>query len=213
MPLTRLDNLYSSKTGKYLYVSPDDFNATDELDNRGNSPLRPFKTIQRAFLEVARYSYLPGKDNDRFDQFSIMLMPGNHYIDNRPGLVDTANPESRYFDAGNLIEANKQLIIDRSAAEIFVQHPDFFHPGDSQTDDGSRFADAYRLIQLNRQEIIDTSWTELQNGPTPVEASYETKCKRDIGEYIDALSLDIALAGGNRYTRKYLKTYFNEAGS
>ncbi|MGA1532776.1 MAG: hypothetical protein ACO33E_07180, partial [Aquiluna sp.] len=48
MALTRLDNLYSSKTGKYLYVSPDDFNATDELDNRGNSPLRPFKTIQRA---------------------------------------------------------------------------------------------------------------------------------------------------------------------
>ena len=120
MPLTRLDNLYSSKTGKYLYVSPDDFNATDELDNRGNSPLRPFKTIQRAFIEVARYSYLPGKDNDRFDQFSIMLMPGNHFIDNRPGLVDTANPESRFFDAGNLIEANKQTIIDRAAAEIFV---------------------------------------------------------------------------------------------
>jgi hypothetical protein len=89
MALTRLDNLYSSKTGKYLYVSPDDFNATDELDNRGNSPLRPFKTIQRAFIEVARYSYLPGKNNDRFDQFSIMLMPGNHYIDNRPGLVNT----------------------------------------------------------------------------------------------------------------------------
>ena len=89
MALTRLDNLYSSKTGKYLYVSPDDFNATDELDNRGNSPLRPFKTIQRAFIEVARYSYLPGKDNDRFDQFSIMLMPGDHFIDNRPGLADT----------------------------------------------------------------------------------------------------------------------------
>jgi hypothetical protein len=95
MALTRLDNLYSSKTGKYLYVSPDDFNATDALDNRGNSPLRPFKTIQRAFIEVARYSYLPGKNNDRFDQFSIMLMPGDHYIDNRPGLVNytaTTNP-------------------------------------------------------------------------------------------------------------------------
>ena len=157
MPLTRLDNLYSSKTGKYLYVSPDDFNATDELDNRGNSPLRPFKTIQRAFIEVARYSYLPGKDNDRFDQFSIMLMPGNHFIDNRPGLVDTANPESRYFDSGNLIEANKQLIVDRAAAEMFVQHPDFFHPGDNQTDDGSRYADAYRLVQLNRKEIVDKS--------------------------------------------------------
>ena len=88
MPLTRLENLISSKSGKYLYVSPDDFNATDTLDNRGNSPNRPFKTIQRAFIEVARYSYAPGLDNDRFDQFTIMLMPGEHFVDNRPGMVD-----------------------------------------------------------------------------------------------------------------------------
>ena len=98
MPLTRLDNLISSKTGKYLYVSPDDFNATDALSNRGNSPITPFKSIQRAFLEIARYSYLPGKDNDRFDQFSIMLMPGIHYIDNRPGLVDTNGISEFGFD-------------------------------------------------------------------------------------------------------------------
>jgi len=90
MPLTKLENLISSKTGRYLYVSPDDFNASDALDNRGNSPTRPFLTIQRAFLEVARYSYVPGAENDRFDQFTIMLSPGNHYIDNRPGIM---NPE------------------------------------------------------------------------------------------------------------------------
>ena len=102
MALTRLDNLISSKTGKYLYVSPDDFNASDELNNRGNSPIRPFKSIQRAFLEIARYSYLPGPDNDRFDQFTIMLMPGNHYIDNRPGLVDTNGiPEFGFQQALN----------------------------------------------------------------------------------------------------------------
>ena len=98
MPLTRLDNLISSKTGKYLYVSPDDFNATDALSNRGNSPVTPFKSIQRAFLEIARYSYLPGFQNDRFDQFSIMLMPGIHYIDNRPGLVDTSGIDVFGFD-------------------------------------------------------------------------------------------------------------------
>ena len=100
MPLTRLDNLISSKTGKYLYVSPDDFNATDALSNRGNSPVTPFKSIQRAFLEIARYSYLPGFGNDRFDQFSIMLMPGIHYIDNRPGLADTSNIDIFGFDQG-----------------------------------------------------------------------------------------------------------------
>ena len=101
MPLTRLDNLISSKTGKYLYVSPDDFNATDALSNRGNSPVTPFKSIQRAFLEIARYSYLPGFGNDRFDQFSIMLMPGIHYIDNRPGLVGTTDIDVFDFDQAN----------------------------------------------------------------------------------------------------------------
>lgn len=90
MPLTRLDNLLSSKTGKYIYVCPDDFNASDALDNRGNSQLRPFVSIQRAFLEVARFSYVPGVNNDRFDQFTIMLSPGPHFIDNRPGDIDTA---------------------------------------------------------------------------------------------------------------------------
>ena len=112
MALTRLDNLISSKTGKYLYVSPDDFNASDELNNRGNSPIRPFKSIQRAFLEIARYSYLPGPDNDRFDQFTIMLMPGNHYIDNRPGLVDTNSiPEFGFNQAMNEWTDNSNLDI------------------------------------------------------------------------------------------------------
>ncbi len=212
MPLTRLDNLYSSKTGKYLYVSPDDFNATDELDNRGNSPLRPFKTIQRAFIEVSRYSYLPGKDNDRFDQFSVMLMPGNHYIDNRPGLVDAANPELRFFDAANLIDANKQAIVDRAAADIATNHPDFYYPNDQQTQDYSRFKDAFRLLQLNRQEIINTSWDNTL-AQYPAHGDYETKCKRDLGLFIDSLGLDVAQADGNVYTRKFCQTFFNEAGS
>ena len=136
MPLTRLDNLYSSKTGKYLYVSPDDFNATDELDNRGNSPLRPFKTIQRAFIEVARYSYVPGSGNDRFDQFSIMLMPGNHYIDNRPGLtnlsVTNTIERGRFFDAASLILTNKNLIAYEAVDRMLANYPSFSVPGGSQ---------------------------------------------------------------------------------
>jgi len=98
MALTRLDNLISSKTGKYLYVSPDDFNATDEINNRGNSPIRPFRSIQRAFLEISRFSYQPGPDNDRFDQFTVMVMPGKHYVDNRPGLATADGIDAFQFD-------------------------------------------------------------------------------------------------------------------
>ena len=115
MPLTRLDNLISSKTGRYLYVSPDDFNASDALDNRGNSPLRPFVSIQRAFLEAARFSYLPNVDNDRFDQFTIMLAPGNHYIDNRPGVDDVESlPIFQFNQNTQEWEANTNVSFDLS---------------------------------------------------------------------------------------------------
>ena len=90
MALTRLENLISSKTGRFVYVSPDDFNASDDVNNRGNSPTRPFKSVQRAFLEVSRFSYKSGPDNDRFDEFTVVLSPGDHYIDNRPGVASAS---------------------------------------------------------------------------------------------------------------------------
>ena len=84
--VTQLTNTISSVSGRKIYVSSDDFNATDSLDNRGNSPLRPFKNIQRALLELARYSYVPGFNNDRFSEFTIEVSTGVYFIDNRPGL-------------------------------------------------------------------------------------------------------------------------------
>ena len=87
MSLTRLKNIITSRTGRIIYVNPDDFDASDAIDNRGNSSLRPFKSLQRAFLEVARFSYRVGLSNDEFDAFSIYLYPSEYIIDNRPGDV------------------------------------------------------------------------------------------------------------------------------
>ena len=85
MALTRLQNIISSVEGRIIYVNPDDFDSTDAIDNKGNSPLRPFKTIARAVYEVARYSYVSiGTADDKFDQFTILLYPGDHIVDNRP---------------------------------------------------------------------------------------------------------------------------------
>ena len=80
MSLTRLKNIITSRTGRIIYVNPDDFDASDAIDNRGNSALRPFKSIQRAFLEVARFSYRVGLSNDEFDAFSIMLYPAEYVL-------------------------------------------------------------------------------------------------------------------------------------
>ena len=102
MALTRLKNIITSRTGRIIYVNPDDFDASDAYDNRGNSALRPFKTLQRAFLEVARFSYRVGLSNDEFDAFSIYLYPSEYVIDNRPGVADfgdiTPFDENTNFD-------------------------------------------------------------------------------------------------------------------
>jgi len=92
MPLARLENFLKNLNGNTLYVDPNELDASDSIDNRGNSRLRPFKTIQRALIEAARFSYVPGTNNDLFDQTTILLSPGTHFIDNRPGYwVDSSN--------------------------------------------------------------------------------------------------------------------------
>ena len=85
MPLARLDNFLKNLNGNTLYVDPNELDSTDSIDNRGNSRSRPFKTIQRALLEASRFSYIPGTNNDLFDQTTILISPAIHYIDNRPG--------------------------------------------------------------------------------------------------------------------------------
>ena len=87
MGLSRLDNFLKSSRGTIIYVDPSSLDATDSIENRGNSLTRPFKTIQRALIESARFSYQRGLNNDRFGKTTILLYPGEHVVDNRPGFI------------------------------------------------------------------------------------------------------------------------------
>ena len=64
MPLNKLENFIKNSEGRILYVNPNDLDATDGIENQGNSLTKPFKTLQRALIESARFSYLKGNDND-----------------------------------------------------------------------------------------------------------------------------------------------------
>jgi hypothetical protein len=87
MGLNKLDNFIKNTEGRILYVSPSDLDATDSISNQGNSLAQPFKTLQRALLESARFSYQKGNSNDDVEKTTILLMPGAHTVDNRPGFV------------------------------------------------------------------------------------------------------------------------------
>jgi hypothetical protein len=123
-----------------------------------------------------------------------------------PGDANT-NASSRFNDAYRLIQQNKDEIADRALAEIALQYADFYFPGDTRSDTHSRFNDAYRLIQQNRDEIVEIAWSNMLSS-YPSAATTELKCKRDIGYFIDAVSLDVFLEG-NKYTRKFVQQYFN----
>jgi hypothetical protein len=120
------------------------------------------------------------------------------------------NERSRFYDSYRLIQQNKQEIIDKSIGAITLNYDeystDWVFPGDEETNARSRYYDSYRLIQKNRQEIIDTAWTATRT-QFPAITSTETKCKRDIGFFIDAISTDV-LTGGNSYSQDFVLQYF-----
>ena len=110
MPLSRLENFLINTDGNILYVNPSDLDATDSFDNKGNSLTRPFRTIQRALIEAARFAYQSGDNNDRFDRTTILLYPGTHLIDNRPGYYIKNNGGSpQYFDVNESSVASPDL--------------------------------------------------------------------------------------------------------
>jgi hypothetical protein len=125
--------------------------------------------------------------------------------------IKTVAP-GRFVDASNLILANKTEIVDKSLAAIALDHPDFFYIGDPPTHPSYRFKDSYRLIQKNRTDIVNSAWGDIATQfPEVSGINTETKCKRDLGYFVDAVSTDL-FTGGNSYTIAFTKQYFNSAG-
>ena len=123
MPLSRLENFLINTDGNILYVNPSDLDATDSFDNKGNSLTRPFKTLQRALIEAARFSYQVGKDNDRFDRTTILLYPGTHLIDNRRGLqVGLTGGAVRYYDQNNSNVTSSTNLTLNSGTEFDIEN-------------------------------------------------------------------------------------------
>ena len=107
MPLNKLDNFLKNVEGRILYVSPSDLDASDAMSNQGNSQTTPFKTVQRALIEAARFSYVPGNNNDITEKTTILLMPGEHIIDNRPGYkIKQINNDAQ------ILTNNNQIVFD-----------------------------------------------------------------------------------------------------
>jgi len=131
-------------------------------------------------------------------------------------ISDPLNTNANYFhrskDARNLIVGNRQEIIDKSLASVAIAATSgFYFPGETESNERSRFYDSYKLIQINRQEIINYAWNATV-ALYPGISSTETKCKRDLGYFVDAISTDV-FTGGNNYARSFVGFYFDAVGN
>ena len=193
MSLTRLSNLISSTEGRFLYVDPNEFNASDLISNRGNSPTRPFKTIQRALLEVSRFSYVAGPDrgNDKYDQYSILLSPGDHWLDNRPGYYVDWDVSANYWNTDQNIGSTQVPIIpqltDQSNFDIFDDNNDIFKF--NSTDGGviiprgtSIVGSDLRKTRIRPRYVPDPMYAEYLDSDNP---GYSTSDYKVAGAYAE----------------------------
>ena len=92
------DLITSSRTFvETLYVNPNDLDYLDNYNKSGNL-MGPFVTIQKALVERLDFSYQTGLDNDEFGKTTILLSPGEHVIDNRPGWIPLDGTDYRLRD-------------------------------------------------------------------------------------------------------------------
>ena len=121
MPLNKLENFIKNYEGRILYVNSNDLDATDSISNQGNSLTKPFKTIQRAILESARFSFVSGENNDKNDRTTILVYPGDHVIDNRPGyrIVKTGTATAQAISPSGDITSPASNVFDLSLQSNF----------------------------------------------------------------------------------------------
>jgi hypothetical protein len=69
-----------------IFVGSEFPEATDSLANDGSA--RPFASLNRAMMEVARRSILAGRADDEFNgRFTVVLLPGRNVVYNEPGVT------------------------------------------------------------------------------------------------------------------------------
>jgi len=78
----------SGTSGFIIYVSPGDNNASDSLLNDGS--VKPFLTLNRACLEIARQSSIDQASAEEFfNKYTIVLLPGKGTVYNGKGVTSS----------------------------------------------------------------------------------------------------------------------------
>ena len=174
-------------------------------------------------------------NNDKFEAFTIMVLPGQYEIDNRPGYDVTTNPltvgttatidnESFRFNPrnGGVIVPRGTSIVGYDLRKTVIRPkyvPAPFSTDGSLTGDGYALShvmyDGANMIEKNRGYIqeqtklyLEANQSAYQSGLTEAQKAL---CIRDIGYFIDAICTDLR-QGGNENTFNNAEYYIDGNG-
>jgi hypothetical protein len=172
--------------------------------------------------------------NDKFEAFTIMVLPGQYEIDNRPGYDITTNPLSAgtavAIDAepfrfnprnGGVIVPRGTSIVGYDLRKTVIRPkyvPSPFSIDGSITSDGyilyHTMYDGANMVEKNRGYIQEQTKLYLQGnqaGYNGLNDAQKNLCIRDIGYFIDAIVKDLR-QGGNENTFNNAEYYIDGNG-
>jgi hypothetical protein len=165
-----------------IYVDP--IRGTDAFTNSGTDERSPFRTLNRALLEAAKRSILPGKDNDDFDKILIRCKSGDNLVYNAKGSLNTTfikaakdwgDPSyQRFLDGANLLVNNRDWMIGKAFSSMNA---------------------AYRA----------------SSGGESIGIPDTTQIKLLLRGTVDSISLDLK-SGGNSNTVGFAKSFYDGNG-
>ena len=174
-------------------------------------------------------------ENDRFEAYTIMVMPGDYEVDNRPGVVGVANlPTTANFESelykfnpksGGVVVPRGTSVVGYDLRKTVIRPKYVPNPGSklgSDTGDNLGIShaayDAAKMIEKARGYIVDQSYLYIDQTSTfrseidPTDqAAGGTKCRRDLGYFVDGLINDLR-EGGNANTFNIGQRYTDGTG-
>lgn len=182
-------------TTTVIYVGSEYIEANDSLENDGTG--RPFLTLNRACMEIARRSaLLPDMDQPYTGRFVIMLLPGQNIIHNEPGISAEkffaegfAYEEGQSVDSGHFRLFNPEsggLILPRGASIVgytdskTTLRPSFYPEWDKSTSDTIKSAAQYPRTSIVK--VTGNSTVESVTFRDKIEECYVTDIEGDSGD-------------------------------
>lgn len=169
-----------------IYVDSEAPSVNNRLQNNGQNPNLPFKSIERALLEAARLSKT-FDTIDRFDKIAIVLAPGTYLVDNRPGLL-----------------TSQVSLLDQTGTDDIPLHYSFLKPNTTR----NNFINAHYLIKLNTSIIVNKAYDEhiLNDSTLGLTSAQKLQWKQHLTLFVEALFKDLE-AYSNVHSIVYARAY------